>query len=60
MENPFRYGDIVRGDYFTDREKEIKEICQDMRSSQNIVTTQPPHIDFEAYRTQYIVVRLLL
>ncbi|MEW5768502.1 MAG: glycosyltransferase family 2 protein [bacterium] len=24
------------------------------------VTTQPPHIDFEAYRTQYIVVRLLL
>lgn len=41
MENPFRYGDIVKDDYFTDREKEINEIVKDIESSQNIFFYSP-------------------
>lgn len=41
MENPFRYGDIVRGAYFTDREKEIAELLSDIRSGQNVFIYSP-------------------
>lgn len=41
VENPFRYGEIVTGSYFTDRSEEIREILADMRNGQNVVLTSP-------------------
>ena len=32
MENPFVYGDVVKGTCFTDREEEIKELKLDLSS----------------------------
>ena len=39
--NPFLYGDIVKGEYFTDREDEIREIKLDLSSGQNIILFSP-------------------
>lgn len=41
MKNPFVFGDVVKGEYFTDREDEIKEIKLDLSSSQNILLFSP-------------------
>lgn len=41
MENPFRYGSIVTGEYFVDREQECAELELDMRSGQNAVMVSP-------------------
>jgi len=41
MKNPFLYGDVVKGEYFTDREDEIKEIKLDLSSGQNILLFSP-------------------
>jgi AAA+ ATPase superfamily predicted ATPase len=41
MENPFRYGSIVTGEYFVDREQERAELELDMRSGQNVVLVSP-------------------
>jgi hypothetical protein len=30
MENPFKYGGVVRGPYFADRRSEIKELKREM------------------------------
>ena len=35
--NPFRFGSIVEGEYFTNRRQEIKEIVSDIESGQNVV-----------------------
>ena len=35
--NPFKFGSIVEGEYFTNREKEIKELISDIKSGQNVV-----------------------
>lgn len=35
--NPFRFGTIVEGEYFTDRRQEIKELVSDIESGQNVV-----------------------
>jgi uncharacterized protein len=35
--NPFVYGGIVSGDAFCDREKEIKELLQDIQAGQNVI-----------------------
>ncbi len=35
--NPFKFGAIVEGKYFTDRNKEIKELISDIESGQNVV-----------------------
>lgn len=40
-ENPFKYGQIVSGDYFADREKEIEEIKLDLLSGQNLIIYSP-------------------
>lgn len=40
-ENPFRYGQIVTGEYFTDRENEIKEISEEIISGQSIILISP-------------------
>lgn len=41
MKNPFVYGDVVKGEYFTNREDEIKEIGLDLSSGQNIILFSP-------------------
>jgi hypothetical protein len=41
VENPFRFGEIVRGDYFTGREREIADLARDLRSGQNVVVISP-------------------
>lgn len=35
--NPFKFGSIVEGEFFTDRENEIKELISDIESGQNVV-----------------------
>lgn len=41
MENPFRYGAIVSGEYFVGREREQTELAIDMSSGQNVVLVSP-------------------
>ncbi len=37
MYNPFKYGEIVSGEDFADRQKEIKELMLDLSGGQNII-----------------------
>lgn len=37
MENPFVYGEAVRGEYFADREEEIRELVDDLSRGQNVI-----------------------
>ncbi len=39
--NPFKFGEAVRGGYFTDREKEIEDLLLDLRSGQNVIIYSP-------------------
>jgi len=39
--NPFRYGGIARGAYFTDRREELARLREDMRAGQNVVVVSP-------------------
>jgi hypothetical protein len=41
MGNPFVYGDVVKGQYFTDREEELKELKLDLSSGQNVIIFSP-------------------
>ena len=41
MKNPFIFGDVVKGEYFTNREEEIKELTLDLLSGQNILVFSP-------------------
>lgn len=41
MKNPFVFGDVVKGKYFTDREDEIKELTSDLSGGQNILLFSP-------------------
>lgn len=41
MKNPFIFGDVVKGEYFTNREGEIKELTSDLLSGQNILLFSP-------------------
>jgi uncharacterized protein len=41
VENPFRYGEIVSGSFFTDRERELAELELDIRSGQNVAIISP-------------------
>lgn len=41
MDNPFRYGELVSGEYFTNRSEELAELEQDLRSGQNVVVMSP-------------------
>ena len=41
MENPFRYGGVATGVYFTDRSAELAGIEADIRSGQNVVVISP-------------------
>ena len=44
MVNPFNYGKIVSGDNFADREKETKELFEDLKSGQNILLYSPKEV----------------
>jgi len=39
--NPFRFGNVVTGEYFTNREKEIKEMISEVNAGQHIVLMSP-------------------
>lgn len=41
MENPFRYGEVATGEYFTDRAAELAELETSVRSGQNVVIISP-------------------
>ena len=41
MKNPFVYGETVSGDNFCNRKKEIKELSEDIKNSQNIIIFSP-------------------
>jgi hypothetical protein len=37
LSNPFRYGAVARGEYFTDRERELDTLSADIRGGQDVV-----------------------
>src|SRR6266498_3730060 len=37
--NPFRYGAVARGEYFTDRERELAALTADVRGGQDVVVS---------------------
>lgn len=39
--NPFRFGDVARGEHFTDREAETRELVRDLRSGQSVLIISP-------------------
>ena len=39
--NPFKFGNVVTGEYFTNRKKEIKEIVSEIKAGQHIVLMSP-------------------
>lgn len=41
MNNPFRYGDVATGEFFTNRLTELDELVADVRSGQNVVVISP-------------------
>lgn len=41
MENPFHYGEVVTGTYFTNRKSELAELMADVRNGQNLVIISP-------------------
>jgi len=41
MANPFFYGKTVSGKFFTDREREVKELKEDIKNGQNIIIWSP-------------------
>jgi hypothetical protein len=41
VQNPFRYGDVVRGDEFADREVELAALGADISGGQNVVVIAP-------------------
>lgn len=41
VQNPFLFGNVVKGDYFTDREEELKTLTLDLSSGQNVLLFSP-------------------
>jgi len=41
IKNPFIYGEEVSGEYFCDREEEIRELLRDIENSQNVIIFSP-------------------
>ena len=39
--NPFRYGAVARGEYFADREDELRVLTEDVRGGQDVVVVSP-------------------
>lgn len=41
MENPFVFGEVVKGEHFADREEELKTLTLDLASGQNVLLFSP-------------------
>ncbi|MCL2073170.1 MAG: ATP-binding protein [Marinilabiliaceae bacterium] len=41
MENPFKFGSVVSGDYFTDREEEFEKLSQIISSTNHVILIAP-------------------
>jgi len=41
MENPFKYGGVVRGPYFADRRSELKELKREMVNLNHVFLVSP-------------------
>ena len=41
MENPFKFGTIVEAEYFTDRQDEVRYICQFLQSPNHLILISP-------------------
>jgi len=41
LENPFIYGQVVKGRHFADREAEIEELTRDLSRGQNVIVFSP-------------------
>ncbi|GFP38187.1 uncharacterized protein HKBW3S44_01867, partial [Candidatus Hakubella thermalkaliphila] len=41
MKNPFKYGEVVIGEDFADRQKELEELVRDLRDGQRIFLISP-------------------
>jgi len=41
MKNPFKFGTIVKGEYFTDRVNELAAICTTMDSENHLILISP-------------------
>jgi len=41
MKNPFRYGEVVTGEDFADRETELENIIRDLKAGQTIFLISP-------------------
>lgn len=41
MENPFKFGTIVEAEYFTDRQEEVRFICQFIQSANHLILISP-------------------
>ena len=54
MKNPFKYGKVVTGDDFADREEEIKQLVKDLTSGQNIILYSP-----RRYGKTSLIIRVL-
>lgn len=69
-ENPFRFGMVVDGPYFTDRENEIKKIRSFLKAANHIIITSPRRfgktslikkiISEEGYRHIYLDLQLVV
>ena len=44
MENPFRYGGIVLGPYFDDRQKEMEELKKEVKNLNRVFLVSPPAV----------------
>jgi hypothetical protein len=42
MENPFKYGGLVRGPFFADRKEELAELAREMTSLNKVFLIQNP------------------
>jgi len=54
MENPFLFGNVVKGDYFTNREEELKTLTLDLSSGQNVLLFSP-----RRYGKTSLIIRVL-
>jgi hypothetical protein len=54
MENPFLFGDVVKGDYFANREEELKTLILDLSSGQNVLLFSP-----RRYGKTSLIIRVL-
>ena len=41
MKNPFKFGTIVEAEYFTDRQEEVRYICQFIQSANHLILISP-------------------